>query len=126
MSDLNRQQKNGPTELYRHFDAKGQLLYVGISLSTVKRLGEHRCDSGWTKKITTITIERFKTRRLALDAERAAVQREHPLHNVTGKLRGYRHGGSTEVPRQAWRVAVDAVMAEHCKEHGWKFHPGRL
>lgn len=32
----------GETELYRHFAADGCLLYVGISLSAVARLTQHR------------------------------------------------------------------------------------
>src|SRR4051812_48825187 len=85
-----RADKSGPTELYRHFDKKGQLLYIGISLSTAARLMEHRSGSGWAGKIATITIERFRSRKVALEAERLAIQAEHPIHNVTGKLRGFR------------------------------------
>lgn len=113
MSDLNRQQrKAGRTELYRHFDASGALLYVGISLSTAQRMGEHRCGSVWWRKVASITIERFSTRKAALDAERKAVQTENPLHNVTGKKRGFRTGGSTEDQREPWRVEADAIMAK--------------
>lgn len=120
MSDLTREElwaerakkKAGPTELYRHFDKSGTLLYVGISLSTVHRLKEHRGGSGWYRKVVTITIERFPTRKAALAAERKAVQTEHPLHNVTGKLRGFRTGGSTALQPEPWRVEVDAVMAK--------------
>ena len=34
-------------QLYRHFDCDGVLLYVGISLSTVARLCEHKHSSKW-------------------------------------------------------------------------------
>jgi hypothetical protein len=37
----------GETELYRHYDAEGNLLYVGISLNSVVRLTQHRQASGW-------------------------------------------------------------------------------
>lgn len=95
MSDLNRDEerakrRSGPTELYRHFDAKGVLLYVGISLSTANRLGQHRCVSPWSKRVTSITIERYPNRKAALDAERNAIQSEGPLYNVTGKKKGFR------------------------------------
>jgi hypothetical protein len=123
MSELNRQQlcaaqdKGGRTELYRHFDKRGNLLYVGISLTTVKRLGEHRTGSAWFRKVATITIQHFRTRKAALEAERIAIQTENPIYNVTGRLRGYRTGQSTENPyRESWRDAADAVMADARRE----------
>jgi hypothetical protein len=74
--------KKQETELYRHFDARGILLYVGISISTPQRLKGHRFASGWFKKVATITIQRFPTRAAAEQAERAAIRDERPLHNI--------------------------------------------
>lgn len=71
-----------PTELYRHFDTQGGLLYVGIALSTHERLKGHRFASAWFKQVVTITIERFPTRAEAESAERAAIKAEKPLHNI--------------------------------------------
>lgn len=70
-------------ELYRHYDASGVLLYVGISLASVSRLMQHRRDSGWFDKITNITIEHYPTRVAALRAERAAIKSENPKHNIS-------------------------------------------
>ena len=70
------------TALYRHFDAEGRLLYVGISLNAFSRLMQHRRDSAWFRQIASITVEWFPTRGKAVDAERAAIQAERPLHNV--------------------------------------------
>jgi hypothetical protein len=111
LSDMPKR-KSGRTELYRHFDKSGALLYVGISLSTAQRMGEHRNGSAWWRKVVSITIERFPTREAALAAERKAVQTEHPAHNVTGRLRGFRTGGSTQLPVEPWRVAVDETMTK--------------
>jgi len=87
MNDLNRQQrKAGKTELYRHFDANGSLLYVGISLSTAQRMGEHRCGSEWWKKVVSITIQRFPTRKPARDDSQLPAT---PAHAHRG------HGGSS-------------------------------
>jgi hypothetical protein len=52
----------GETELYRHFDAWGRLLYVGISLKSIQRLISHREESAWFKLICSIKIERWETR----------------------------------------------------------------
>lgn len=82
MNDLNRQRPaRQVTELYRHFDAAGKLLYVGISLSTAVRLASHKTNSRWARQIASITIERFPTRAAALAAERAAIETEHPVYN---------------------------------------------
>jgi hypothetical protein len=73
------------TELYRHYDDAGNLLYIGISLSTAHRLGQHRLTSKWSHRVATITIERFATRDEALAAELRAIQTESPLFNKIGK-----------------------------------------
>lgn len=69
------------TALYRHVDAAGQLLYVGISLSAVQRLGQHRDTSGWYGDIASVTIEWLSDRNTALAAEAIAIARENPKHN---------------------------------------------
>lgn len=70
------------TELYRHYDKDDNLLYVGISLSTSRRLSEHKRGSKWFKDIETIKIERFDSRDTAEQAEIEAIKKEKPLHNV--------------------------------------------
>lgn len=73
------------TSLYRHYNSSDELLYVGISLSALQRLGQHAEHSAWFGSISRVTIEHYETRQLALDAEREAVIRERPLHNVHHK-----------------------------------------
>lgn len=70
------------TQLYRHFDEKGRLLYVGISLSAVKRLSQHSDKATWFFDIAKVTIESFPTREAALAAEKLAIRTERPVHNV--------------------------------------------
>lgn len=72
--------------LYRHFDASGLLLYVGISLSVFKRLAQHRQVSPWFDLITKVTIETYTSREEALVAERKAVEQESPKFNKVYKL----------------------------------------
>ena len=78
-----------PTALYRHFDSDGRLLYVGISLSAIIRLAEHRA-SPWFDDIAHVEIEHRSTRKAALAAERAAIRNEKPLHNIVGQVRLHR------------------------------------
>lgn len=68
-------------ELYRHFGKTGELLYVGISASSAARLSQHKNASGWFGEISTITIERFATRKDAEHAEALAISAEKPIYN---------------------------------------------
>lgn len=70
------------TQLYRHFDNGGTLLYVGISLHAVKRLSEHDGSSSWYKDISHVTIEHFPDRKAAETAEKKAIKNEKPRHNI--------------------------------------------
>jgi predicted GIY-YIG superfamily endonuclease len=67
--------------LYRHFSETGDLLYIGVSLSTLVRLGQHAKHSGWFASIARVEVEHFDNREAALAAERAAIENEAPLHN---------------------------------------------
>jgi predicted GIY-YIG superfamily endonuclease len=72
------------TCLYRHWNEKGQLLYIGISRSAAYRLAQHKT-SGWDKQIAKVTVERFPSRAAAIEAERAAIKKECPIHNKQGR-----------------------------------------
>ncbi len=77
------------TKLYRHFDMQGRLLYVGISLSAIQRLGQHQKESRWFDSITRVEIETFRTRDEAMVAEAKAIATEHPLYNQKHQGYGY-------------------------------------
>lgn len=68
------------TYLYRLW-AGNELLYVGISKSYLKRLGEHMEEQPWADEITNVTCEVYATRQQAIDAEKKAVENEYPKHN---------------------------------------------
>lgn len=68
--------------LYRHYNKRGALLYVGISLSPILRLAAHRVSSKWFRQISTIKIEEFKAESTARKAEIHAIKTERPLHNL--------------------------------------------
>jgi hypothetical protein len=72
------------TTLYRFFDARGQLLYVGITERKALRFEEHRRSKGWWTKVDSITTQHFATRDEAAAAELAAIRSESPLHNIVG------------------------------------------
>jgi hypothetical protein len=70
------------TSLYRHYNSVGELLYVGISLSALKRLGQHKNASHWFDSISSVKIEHFDNRLSAQKAETEAIVIENPKHNV--------------------------------------------
>jgi hypothetical protein len=66
--------------LYRHFDAAGVLLYVGISKNAMCRLQGHS-GASWYGALATMTVDHFDTRGAACEAEWRAIQSEGPVHN---------------------------------------------
>lgn len=70
------------TDLYRYYDANSQLLYVGISLSTLARATQHRSSSGWWTLIARMERTVYANRRIALQAEREAIKTENPIYNI--------------------------------------------
>jgi hypothetical protein len=70
------------TNLYRHFDKDGVLLYVGISICVVSRLYTHSHNSRWFNEITRIDIDKHETREDAEKAEEEAIKKERPKYNV--------------------------------------------
>lgn len=73
----------GRTALYRHFDAAGTLLYVGITKDPSKRAEQHRYHSQWFRFTADSSVEWFDARRTAADAERDAIRHERPVFNDT-------------------------------------------
>lgn len=69
------------TTLYRHFDARGGLLYVGISRNESDRFRQHKRESRWAHEVARVSTEEFPTRKAALVAESFAIVRERPLYN---------------------------------------------
>lgn len=70
-----------PCQLYRHYGADGQLLYVGVSQRIAVRHLAHKMGAHWYLHIASIKIEVFPDRRSALIAEAKAIASENPLHN---------------------------------------------
>jgi predicted GIY-YIG superfamily endonuclease len=76
------------TALYR-FWRDDELLYVGITLNPSRRFHQHASSQPWWHLANRITIETHPTREDALVAEREAIIREKPVHNIvhTGRQR---------------------------------------
>jgi predicted GIY-YIG superfamily endonuclease len=74
--------QGGRTALYRYYDARGRLLYIGITNSVTRRDNQHGTGKRWRSQIATSRVEWFPTRTDALEAERRAIRREHPAFNI--------------------------------------------
>jgi hypothetical protein len=72
---------NRRTCVYRAYDADGNLLYVGISMSLDGRLTKHR-RAAWWPEVEEITVQWFDGREAAKAAERAAIRDENPIYNL--------------------------------------------
>lgn len=70
------------TELYRHYNATGELLYVGISLSATYRLNQHKSTAQWVNEAIRMETEWFDTRKEAEAAETIAIKTERPKFNI--------------------------------------------
>jgi hypothetical protein len=92
-------------ELYRHFDASGKLLYVGISLFAIRRLAQHG-DSAWFSQIAIVKIERFPDRETAALAEAIAINFERPAFNR------FIPQIPEEIRRQKLRDAVERIRRD--------------
>jgi predicted GIY-YIG superfamily endonuclease len=69
--------------LYRMYDERGRLLYVGITGDLGKRLGEHSFKR-WFPLVEDIKLEWKETRASALLAESRAIIAERPRYNKAG------------------------------------------
>ena len=57
---------------------------MGISLSSIQRLIQHKSQSDWFDLISRIEIENYSDRIAALKAEKKAIEDEKPLFNIQG------------------------------------------
>ncbi|MEU4296426.1 hypothetical protein [Kitasatospora aureofaciens] len=69
------------TALYRFFDSRKRLLYVGVSGQLRERWPQHRRKAPWWPAADFVSIEHWSTDVDALAAERAAIAVEQPLFN---------------------------------------------
>jgi predicted GIY-YIG superfamily endonuclease len=74
--------ENRPHALYRLFAHDDALLYVGITCDVGSRWKRHSDDKPWWSELSRTTVQHYPNRSTALEAERTAIQNEHPKYNV--------------------------------------------
>lgn len=73
---------NQPTHLYRYFDERDCLLYVGVSASAIRRLLEHAAGKVWAPLVSRVDVQTLPSKEAALIAEKTAIEKERPRFNV--------------------------------------------
>lgn len=67
--------------LYRYFDSRRRLLYVGISGDLARRNSSHISRSKWMQFTAASRVEPYATLEDLKAAERVAIEAEHPIFN---------------------------------------------
>lgn len=78
---LNAPRTGARCALYRHYDADGALLYVGITKWPSQRDVGHTYDSVWVEFADRVVAQWLSGREEATAAERAAIAAERPVFN---------------------------------------------
>ncbi len=76
--------RRGRWYLYRCYDKRGRLLYVGFTGNLPSRFRWHRHDRDWYQFVVRVEIVEFLDRDSAAIAESQVIMRELPLHNKLG------------------------------------------
>lgn len=76
--------------LYRCFNGKKRLLYVGMTNDPAERFRQHSKDKIWWRYVDHITLQRLPSRKDLAAAEAAAIAAEKPQFNIVVP-RGYGH-----------------------------------
>lgn len=68
--------------LYRFYNDRGELLYVGRTVSARRRWREHEKTAAWFDDVSWVTREVLPSAEAVDVAEREAISNEGPLHNI--------------------------------------------
>jgi predicted GIY-YIG superfamily endonuclease len=112
---------SGPTALYRCYAEDGSLLYVGVTDDLRGRLGGHERQKPWWPEVARKTVAWYDSRLDGEQAEAAAINDEHPVHNVRSHSMLL---GRVRVPREALKVDVPAELRLMRRLHSYRLDHG--
>ena len=92
--------------LYRWFNKKHELLYIGISSSIGSRIKAHSKTSDWFLESAYMTIEWVKTPEELDKKERVAIRKERPLYNISHNYKPRRRAFSTAITQREFSLLV--------------------
>lgn len=99
------------TALYRHFDAEGRLLYVGITDGLTQRDKQHAHFSSWHDDVEETKTQWCLSRQHALDLEAVAIRHEKPIHNIACNPAKHKTKRKKVAPKER-NPEVDALVLE--------------
>jgi predicted GIY-YIG superfamily endonuclease len=102
--------RNGPTSVYRMYDAAGVLLYVGMSADVGERMGAHESKRWWTR-VASVRIAHYPTRARAAEVEADAIALECPEYNVHLQDKVWRGDDSEAVRIVPGELGIAAAAA---------------
>lgn len=103
------------TAVYRLFDERGIILYIGVTDHPKRRWGTHASTKEWWPQVHTKKLVWFESRDEALAAERAAIFDEEPVHNVRHMLTSDQKRLLDEAVQAAGRARESRAVVERIK-----------
>lgn len=91
--------------LYRFYDTRGVLLYVGITANLPRRLEKHG-GREWWQDVARMECQPYPDRESVRAAEREAIETEKPLHNIRMNQAVLRPVAVAAATALIWRCAV--------------------
>lgn len=91
------------TTVYRAYGSSGRLLYIGVAADPGSRWSTHRYKAPWWPDVARIDLEHLKDRKAALEAEKAAIISERPIHNLV-------HNRGTDRVLTSWSDDVQDLL----------------
>jgi predicted GIY-YIG superfamily endonuclease len=73
-----------PGYVYRLYDYRRVLLYVGATIDFGARWKAHLREKSWAAQVRDMTVTRYDSYEEATRAETVAIVAEYPLHNIAG------------------------------------------
>lgn len=107
------------TALYRHYDAEGRLLYVGVSTDPNRRQLYHQSKADWIGLSVKVDVEWHRTRSAALASEAKAIFEESPVYNLQHADKTGVKYAATGHRIKSMRVASGMSQADFAKRLGF-------
>lgn len=92
---------DGPTSVYKYYDAANRLIYIGITAQRIGRQVQHNDSSEWWPYVARQEIEHYPSRADARAVERGLIELHRPPFNK-------QHNDRWEDVREAYLAVADA------------------
>jgi predicted GIY-YIG superfamily endonuclease len=98
------------TSVYKLYNKYDELLYVGISLSAITRLSQHKADKEWYSEISRVDIEHYETEEQARDVEGILIKELNPRYNVVRPGCARRHPDLMQTLQERLNNSMDELL----------------